>query len=98
MTVLLSILCIGNSGVGKTALIESMLYLLSLPEGNHVRPGTILGDILQYSAAKTSTTTKLTQTSEPPLENMEGTTGMCITDREDDEHFISVIFREIEFL
>ncbi|CAF4669138.1 unnamed protein product [Rotaria sp. Silwood1] len=66
------VLLTGNSGVGKTLLIESMLRLLMLPDGNFVRPGTILGDVLQYNATKSSTTTKLTQTVELPTENIEG--------------------------
>ncbi|CAF5130703.1 unnamed protein product, partial [Rotaria magnacalcarata] len=49
-----------------------MLRSLTSPEGNYVRPGTILGDILQYSATKSSSTIKLAQNSEVPAENVEG--------------------------
>ncbi|CAF1414036.1 unnamed protein product [Rotaria sordida] len=66
------VLLTGNSGVGKTLLIEAMLRSLTLPNGNFVRPGTILGDILEYNATKTSTTTKLAQIGELPVENTEG--------------------------
>ncbi|CAF4004150.1 unnamed protein product, partial [Rotaria sp. Silwood2] len=66
------VLLTGNSGVGKTLLIEAMLRSLTLPDGNFVRPGTILGDILQYNATKSSTTTKLVQTTDLPVENTEG--------------------------
>jgi hypothetical protein len=65
-------LCKGNSGVGKTLLVEAMLRSLSLPEGNFVRPGTILGDVLQYSAARSATTSKLAQAGDAPVENAEG--------------------------
>ncbi|CAF3746445.1 unnamed protein product [Rotaria socialis] len=66
------VLLTGNSGVGKTLLIESMLRSLTSPDGNYVRPGTILGDILQYSATKSSSTTKLAQNSEVLADNVEG--------------------------
>ncbi len=66
------ILLTGNSGVGKTLLIEAMLRSLSLPEGNYVRSGTILGDVLQYNAAKSSSTSKLAQAADAPVENTEG--------------------------
>jgi hypothetical protein len=49
-----------------------MLRSLTLPDGNFVRPGTILGDILQYNAARSSTTSKLAQTSDTAVENIEG--------------------------
>ena len=48
-----------------------MLRSLSAPDGNFVRPGTILGDVLQYNAARHSLTSKLAQTSELGLENFE---------------------------
>ena len=65
------ILCQGNSGVGKTLLIESMLQSLVLPDGNFVRPGTILGDVLQYNPTKGTITTKLAQTTDLIMENVE---------------------------
>lgn len=62
---------LGNSGVGKTVLIESMLRSLTAPDGNFVRAGTILGDVLQYSAARGTISTKLAQAGESSLENAE---------------------------
>jgi DNA replication protein DnaC len=62
---------LGNSGVGKTLLIEAMLRSLASPEGNFVRQGTILGDVLQYNAARTSTTSKLAQGGEITTDNTE---------------------------
>ncbi len=49
-----------------------MLRALALPDGNFVRPGTILGDILQYNATKSSTASKLAQAGDIPPENAEG--------------------------
>lgn len=49
-----------------------MLRSLTLPEGNFIRPGTILGDVLQYNATRGAATSKLAQTSDIPLENTEG--------------------------
>jgi hypothetical protein len=49
-----------------------MLRSLTLPDGNFVRPGTILGDILQYNAARNSTTSKLAQAGDVTVENTEG--------------------------
>ena len=64
--------CLGNNGVGKTLLVEAMLRSLTLPEGNFVRPGTILGDVLQYSATRGTTTSKLAQTNDLGFENTDG--------------------------
>ncbi|CAF2714574.1 unnamed protein product [Rotaria sp. Silwood2] len=66
------ILLTGNSVVGKTLLIEAMLRSLTLPEGNFVPPGTILGDVLQYNATRHTTTSKLAQAGDIPVENTEG--------------------------
>ena len=49
-----------------------MLASLTLPEGNFIRPGTILGDVLQYNATRSTTTSKLAQTSDISGENAEG--------------------------
>lgn len=65
------VLLTGNSGVGKTLLIEAMLRSLTMPDGNFVRPGTILGDVLQYSATRTTTTSKLAQTGDLIIESTE---------------------------
>ena len=61
----------GNSGVGKTLLIEAMLRSLTAPDGNFVQPGTILGDILQYNASKSIITSKLVQAVDISMENTE---------------------------
>lgn len=66
------VLLTGNNGVGKTLLVEAMLRSLTLPEGNFIRPGTILGDVLQYSATRGSPTSKLAQTTDLSFENTEG--------------------------
>ncbi|CAF0983043.1 unnamed protein product [Adineta steineri] len=62
------VLLTGNSGVGKTLLIEAMLRSLTLPDGNFVRPGTIIGDVLEFNAARGITASKLAQTSDVPPE------------------------------
>jgi hypothetical protein len=48
-----------------------MLRSLTLPDGNFIRPGTILGDVLQYNAARASITSKLAQAGDIPVENTE---------------------------
>lgn len=48
-----------------------MLRSLTAPDGNIVRPGTILGDVLQYNAARHSITSKLAQESDGSFENSE---------------------------
>jgi len=65
------VLLTGNSGVGKTLLIEAMLRSLTLPDGNFIRPGTILGDVLQYNAARSTMASKLAQTGDIVVENSE---------------------------
>jgi hypothetical protein len=62
----------GNSGVGKTLLIEAMLRSLTSPDGNFIRPGTILGDVLQYNATRSSAISKLAQAGDTITENTEG--------------------------
>lgn len=55
-----------------------MLRSLTMPEGNFVRPGTILGDILQYNPTRSTLTTKLAQTNDAPVEATTETGGMYI--------------------
>jgi hypothetical protein len=49
-----------------------MLRALTLPDGNFIRPGTILGDVLQYNATRSSITSKLAQAGDITSENTEG--------------------------
>ena len=74
----------GNSGVGKTQLIESMLRSLTLPDGNVVRPGTILGDVLQYNAARNAMASKFAQAGDSTLESSTSS-GKTITRDDDDD-------------
>lgn len=54
-----------------------MLRALTMPDGNVVRPGTILGDVLQYNAARHSLASKLAQAGDMPIENSDNS-GMTI--------------------
>ncbi len=49
-----------------------MLRSLTLPDGNFIRPGTILGDVLEYNATRTTTSSKLAQAGDIITENTEG--------------------------
>ncbi|XP_029448950.1 dynein heavy chain 14, axonemal isoform X2 [Rhinatrema bivittatum] len=48
------VLLTGESGVGKSTIIQSMLEELQKPEGLLCQPGTILGDVFLHSEAKKS--------------------------------------------
>ena len=53
-------------------MVEAMLRSLTLPDGNFIRPGTILGDVLEYNATRTTTSSKLAQTGDLITENTDG--------------------------
>lgn len=46
------LLILGDSGSGKTAMIQNMLGRLQKPGGLQIKLGTILGDIFFYSETK----------------------------------------------
>jgi hypothetical protein len=64
-----------------------MLRSLTLPDGNFVKPGTILGDVLEYNSARSTMTSKLAQANEPPPETTKGD-GMYKKERFFLKHFI----------
>jgi hypothetical protein len=49
-----------------------MLRSLTLPDGNFIKPGTILGDVLEYNAARSTITSKLAQANDVPPETTKG--------------------------
>ena len=42
--------CIGESGVGKSALVKNLLAQLGKDKGTSYKSGTVLGDILHFSS------------------------------------------------
>ncbi|XP_078399007.1 dynein axonemal heavy chain 6-like, partial [Cetorhinus maximus] len=56
------VLLTGESGVGKSALIQEMLSKLQKPKGSLIQPKTILGNIFFYNEMKHERTTMLFST------------------------------------
>ena len=56
-----------------------MLRSLTLPDGNVVRPGTILGDVLQYNAARHTMASKFAKAGDSATLESSTSAGKTIT-------------------
>ncbi|XP_022090728.1 dynein heavy chain 6, axonemal-like isoform X2 [Acanthaster planci] len=77
------VLLTGDSGVGKSAIINHMLKLLSKEKGATTQLGTILGDVFHYSERGTNILSNISALTAGILGEDDGDSGLGVADTMD---------------
>ncbi|XP_071789676.1 dynein axonemal heavy chain 6-like isoform X2 [Asterias amurensis] len=77
------VLLTGDSGVGKSAIVNHMLKLLSKEKGASTQLGTILGDVFHYSERGTNILSNISALTAGILGDDDGDSGLGMADTMD---------------